>query len=188
MLERINLVPRKVRVSKAWPKAYTIMIVFFAFVFYSIYLKYNAVVGKFEAVENATETAIKKQDSIEDLQGRVKILQLAIERKNSLLVDLGKSAEKVEKISGEKYQYTSVLKSIEKELPDSVKCNVMSIDGAQGFISGISLYYGDLPGFVEKLKKHDVFSMVQLQSIGRDTVKGAFAPFSFKITFDLNQQ
>ena len=190
MIERINLVPRKATPDKIWAIIGTISGLFFiiaALYFYSIY---SSTAKKFDETALLNNQSAEYDNNLLILMDQVKTINLSINDKKSLIKKLSLNANKTNKVNEHKHYYSRALQSIAKQLPKSVKCNKVSVDGNSGTIEGIATIYDALPDFVDKLNDtNKIFSTASLQKIDQtpQLLNTRSARYNFEIAFTLKQ-
>ena len=185
MLKRINLVPEESSTNKIWSIVYGSMAFLFVLVACLIYLMQQSAVSKIDAVEVMMKDAKQRQDSIALLQERLQNIRCSVDQQKKIMQKLSVEAARFDGIRNEKHLYSLVLRSIAVELPESVKCDNISIEKDTGSITGVTASYGELPEFVENLRMHDIYSAVTLQEIDQNLHLNSSVPYTFKIVFNL---
>ncbi|MBU0675385.1 MAG: PilN domain-containing protein [Proteobacteria bacterium] len=184
--QRINLVPRKPfsnKVRKVTPLILLILLVALAVglsterkLIQERITSIDLEVATIDAnrIQNSTILAMKQAlaTELEDLA-----------RRRQDLVEL---VDKIEEIGRGKHHYSLIMNAISDNLPPTVRCNRITINGWSGVIEGTAVDYRSLPLMVNQLKMESGFRDVQLQNVekNQDTVGGQVG---FTITFELAQ-
>ncbi len=188
MIERINLVPKKSSAKKNWAVFYALTGVFFLSSTLILVFLYTSTATKINKIDTLMKQSILHQDSVVNLQGKVTQLKQSVNRNKEKINQLSTGAIKFNQIRSEKQQYSKVLNAIAGNLPESVTCKSIEISNSSGTITGIAMFYSELPEFVDKLRNlKEIYSSVTLQSIGTNTPSDNTAPYNFTIVFSLQQ-
>ncbi|HIJ91730.1 MAG: PilN domain-containing protein [Desulfobulbaceae bacterium] len=188
MLERINLVPRETATGNVWLAVYVSVAVVFVLSCFSVYLIRQSTVRKIGEIETKMNALSQYKLSAVNIQKNVHDLAEVVRQKKAILNTLSSEAERVKGVGSKKYVYSMALRSIAMELPGSVRCNDISFVKGDGSIAGEAMSYEELPGFVDKLKRHDIFERVSLIEIDRGMARKSSGSYSFKIEFSLKQK
>ena len=190
MLERINLVPRKAAPNKIWAIIVSITCLFFMITVLNFYSIYSSTAKKLDEIALLNNQSAEYDNYLLILQDQVKAIKLSINNNKKLIKKLSINANKTNKVKEHKHYYSRALQSIAKQLPKSVKCNKVSVDGNNGSIEGIATIYDALPDFVDKLNDTSkIFSTASLQKIDQipSPLNKSYAGYNFKIAFILKQ-
>ncbi len=186
MIERINLAPRKAVPNKIWALIYILTGLLFVIAGLSLYVVYNSTAKKLNRIDMLANKSTQCDNNVTKLQSKVTALKVAIDNQKKLIHKLSINAKKTRTVQAQKHYYSRVLQGITEQLPDSIKCNKISVNRKDGTIDGTATLYNTLPDFVAKL--HDdtsVFSSVTLQTIDKSPLGDTTIEYKFKIVFTI---
>lgn len=188
MLERINLVPQRSlagRIKRATPfvlggvfcLSAAVVLIFVRYLDREI-----KVVDQEIQVLRGKDDALKSQQAVvQQLAGNVKQLG---EEEGRLQETVGHLAM----ISEQKRPVSGLLDAIALILPETVRCEKITLGVKGGQISGQATIYRDIPAFVQKLSEIPALRNVSLSVLNLDQKKEADTLLSFSIVFELRQE
>lgn len=188
MRERINLVPQRSlagRIKRATPfvlgglfcLSAGVVLVFVRYLDREI-----KVVDQEIQVLRGKDDALKSQQAVvQQLAGNVKLLGEEERRLEETVAHLAMISEQKRPVSG-------LLDAIALILPETVRCEKITLGVKSGQISGQATIYRDIPAFVQKLSEIPSLRNVSLSVLNLDQKKEADTLLSFNIVFELRQE
>jgi Tfp pilus assembly protein PilN len=188
MFERINLVPQRSlagRIKRATP-----------FVLGGLFCLSAGVVL---VVVNYLDRQIKGVDqeikSLQVMDDALKSQQAAAQQLAGQLKQLGEEERQLQEsvahlamISEQKQPVSGLLDAIVLILPETVRCEKITLGGKGGQISGQATIYRDIPAFVQKLSEIPSLRNVSLSVLNLDQKKESDTLLSFSIVFELQNE
>jgi|GEM_PF-1098182 Tfp pilus assembly protein PilN len=188
MLERINLVPQRSlagRIKRATPFVLGGLFCLSAgvvLVFVQYYDRRIKVVDQEIQVLRGKDNALKSQQAVaQQLAGSLK--QLGEEEKQ-----LQETVAHLAMISEQKQPVSGLLEAIALILPETVRCEKITLGAKSGQISGQATIYRDIPAFVQKLSEIPSLRNVSLSVLNLDQKEEMDTLLSFSIVFELQHE
>jgi len=188
MLERINLVPQRSlagRIKRVTPfvlgGVFCLSAVVVLVLVQYFDRRIKAVDQEIKSLRVMDDTLKSQQAVAQQLTGQLK--QLGEEEKQ-----LQETVAHLAMISEQKHPVSGLLDAIARILPETVRCERISLGAKGGQISGQATIYRDIPAFVQKLSEIPSLRNVSLSVLNLDQKKESDTLLSFSIVFELQHE